>query len=265
MRKEISFSPAATYRGTPWREVCTSVEALESERTVERLFERLMEQLESVIAFDYALVALARPDNLRAPQLFLSRHADFSEVDRYLGDSISIDPVLPGIPLQPHPLSAVDWKDHAGNDLARALLERVKIRYSLNLSNMNRSPEIGFIASVHRGGRFFYSDRESGFMAALFPHVDNLYSTMTSPSEHRASARTQECADAAGLTSREREVLLLLVERLSTFEIADRLCISPRTVGTHLDHIYSKLAVAGRRGVWDLIQARESPRSFSLP
>ena len=45
---------------------------------------------------------------------------------------------------------------------------------------------------------------------------------------------------------RELEVLELLTEGLSPAEIAGRLVISAKTVGTHLEHIFSKLGVHSR-------------------
>jgi two-component system, NarL family, nitrate/nitrite response regulator NarL len=48
------------------------------------------------------------------------------------------------------------------------------------------------------------------------------------------------------LTRREFEVLSLLVEGLSQPEIAERLFISPKTVGKHLEHILAKLGVHSR-------------------
>jgi DNA-binding NarL/FixJ family response regulator len=48
------------------------------------------------------------------------------------------------------------------------------------------------------------------------------------------------------LTTREREVLGLLVEGLDDREIAARLVISRNTVGTHVDHIFAKLGVHSR-------------------
>ncbi len=49
-----------------------------------------------------------------------------------------------------------------------------------------------------------------------------------------------------GLTSREREILELMVEGLITKEIADRTSLSYHTVDTHLRNIYSKLQVHNR-------------------
>jgi DNA-binding NarL/FixJ family response regulator len=50
-------------------------------------------------------------------------------------------------------------------------------------------------------------------------------------------------AVATGLTRREREVLRLLVEGLRSEEIARRLYISRKTVGTHIENILRKLGV----------------------
>ena len=49
-----------------------------------------------------------------------------------------------------------------------------------------------------------------------------------------------------GLSPRELEVLRLLVEDRSSREIANQLCISRRTVTTHMTHIYTKLGVSSR-------------------
>ncbi len=49
-----------------------------------------------------------------------------------------------------------------------------------------------------------------------------------------------------GLTSREREILELMVEGLIKKEIADRLSLSYHTVDTHLRNIYGKLHVHNR-------------------
>jgi DNA-binding NarL/FixJ family response regulator len=66
----------------------------------------------------------------------------------------------------------------------------------------------------------------------------------------RHSARTVSANSAepalAALTARETEVLALLAGGLTQAEIAARLVLSPRTVGTHIQHILSKLDVHNR-------------------
>jgi HD-GYP domain-containing protein (c-di-GMP phosphodiesterase class II) len=60
---------------------------------------------------------------------------------------------------------------------------------------------------------------------------------------HRVPRRRE---GPAGLTSREIEVLRLLARGLSNKEIAERLVISPKTVGNHVEHIYAKIDASTR-------------------
>jgi DNA-binding CsgD family transcriptional regulator len=60
---------------------------------------------------------------------------------------------------------------------------------------------------------------------------------------HRVTRRRE---GPAGLTPREVEVLRLLARGLSNKEIAARLSISPKTVGNHAEHIYSKIGAPTR-------------------
>jgi DNA-binding NarL/FixJ family response regulator len=48
------------------------------------------------------------------------------------------------------------------------------------------------------------------------------------------------------LSPREFEILRLLSEGLRQADIAERLVLSPKTVGTHIQHILSKLGVHSR-------------------
>jgi DNA-binding CsgD family transcriptional regulator len=49
-----------------------------------------------------------------------------------------------------------------------------------------------------------------------------------------------------GLTPREREVLQLLADGYTPAEISQRLFISRRTVGTHVENLFRKLGVRSR-------------------
>jgi HD-GYP domain-containing protein (c-di-GMP phosphodiesterase class II) len=50
----------------------------------------------------------------------------------------------------------------------------------------------------------------------------------------------------AGLTAREVEVLALLVRGLPNKQVAAALAVTPRTVGSHIEHIYTKIGVSTR-------------------
>ena len=60
---------------------------------------------------------------------------------------------------------------------------------------------------------------------------------------HRVPRRRE---GPAGLTTREVEVLRLLARGLSNKEIAERLVISPKTAGNHIEHIYAKIDASSR-------------------
>jgi DNA-binding CsgD family transcriptional regulator len=49
-----------------------------------------------------------------------------------------------------------------------------------------------------------------------------------------------------GLTRREMEVARLIVDGCTNQQIAERLFVSPRTVETHISHIFAKLEVTSR-------------------
>ncbi len=60
---------------------------------------------------------------------------------------------------------------------------------------------------------------------------------------HRVTRRRE---GPAGLTVREVDVLRLLARGLSNKEIAQRLVITPKTAGNHVEHIYAKIGASTR-------------------
>lgn len=60
------------------------------------------------------------------------------------------------------------------------------------------------------------------------------------------SAPSSTHRPAGNLSPREVEVLRLVAAGLTNREVADRLCLSPRTVGQHLFSIYNKLGISSR-------------------
>ena len=62
---------------------------------------------------------------------------------------------------------------------------------------------------------------------------------------HRVARRRE---GPFGLTAREVDVLRLLALGLSNKEIAQRLVITPKTVGNHVEHVYAKIGTRSRAG-----------------
>lgn len=76
--------------------------------------------------------------------------------------------------------------------------------------------------------------------------------------EHRlpSPSRLMECL---GLTAREAEIALLLARGASNRECAQRLDISPYTVRTHVEHIFSKLGIRSRKALALRLLAADAP------
>jgi LuxR family maltose regulon positive regulatory protein len=75
---------------------------------------------------------------------------------------------------------------------------------------------------------------------------DNSQRAVTELDEDQSSALTQPVSPLVSLTSREKEILELLVQGHANKDIAARLFVSIDTVKTHLRNIYGKLDVKSR-------------------
>ncbi len=73
---------------------------------------------------------------------------------------------------------------------------------------------------------------------------ESLFSAEQLLHAHRWCTGVQACWN--DLTQREHEVLRLLAQGINAHEIAQRLCISPHTVDTHLRNLTHKLKVSNR-------------------
>lgn len=93
------------------------------------------------------------------------------------------------------------------------------------------------------------SDRVAGLLVGADDYlakpvsVDELLARVR---RHLQRSAALEAEPSSGLTARENDVLGLLTRGLGPVEIARELSISPKTVATHVEHIYSKLGVHTR-------------------
>ena len=97
------------------------------------------------------------------------------------------------------------------------------------------------------GERVESYDRVAGLMVGADDYVTKPFAPDELVARIRALfRRARPAADDRGLTRREREVLTLLAEGLPQREIARRLVITPKTVGSHIEHILEKLGAHSR-------------------
>ncbi|GAA4487260.1 LuxR C-terminal-related transcriptional regulator [Rhodococcus olei] len=80
--------------------------------------------------------------------------------------------------------------------------------------------------------------------------------TLAEQCDHATTPAILEAARPLPLTSREREVASMVAVGMSNREIAERLCVSVRTVEGHIYRACMKLDVADRSGLADSLRAR---------
>ena len=92
------------------------------------------------------------------------------------------------------------------------------------------------------------SDRVAGLLVGADDYLAKPVASDELVARVRRHLRRLETWNGAGvrLTVREREILRLLADGLAPPQIAASLGISPKTVSTHVEHIYSKLGVHTR-------------------
>jgi non-specific serine/threonine protein kinase len=82
--------------------------------------------------------------------------------------------------------------------------------------------------------------------------------------DNPTSPSLAEIASPSPLTQRQQDVALLVGQGLTNRQIADRLIITERTAGAHIEHILDKLGFTSRTqiGVWvaGTIPADSTPR-----
>lgn len=98
------------------------------------------------------------------------------------------------------------------------------------------------------GDRTDASDRVAGLMIGADDYLAKPVAADELVARVRRHLRRLQTWNGAGvrLTAREREVLGLLAGGLAPSQIAASLGITPKTVATHVEHIYAKLGVHTR-------------------
>jgi len=176
---------------------------------------------------------------------------------------------------KPGPLTVAEW-------------ERVRLAPQLAERMLRRSAALAPIASLvgQQRERLDGSGYPAGLAGGAIPPAARLlaaadsYQAMLEPRPHRPARSANEAAgelrcdaragrldpdaaaavlaaaghrvtrpaNVAGLTAREIDVLRLAVRGLSNKQIAASLVVAPKTVGNHIEHIYTKIGVSNRAG-----------------
>jgi len=138
---------------------------------------------------------------------------------------VLLDVLLPGI---------------SGYEVLRALHETIDEDLAIILMSGERSGREDVVAALLLGA--------DDYLVKPFRGDELLARIRRSLRRHRpVSPSTNGAASVLDtLTAREAEVLAFLAEGFTQADIAVRLVVSPRTVGTHIQHILAKLDVHNR-------------------
>ncbi len=239
----------------PWQRIAAFLEAIESERTMAAFAARALSALDLLFDFDYAFFVVTDAQEIQKVSYFGNRHFSESLLRDYFSHYVQRDPVLP---LLPHiRMGRADWTKYDKDGFTTDFVSRTGSTHAFALSNLVETGGLG-------GGAHEYAETDMMTAAAPYPHLHNLSSAILSPEEHH-TRELRRSFEAAGLTPREQEVAFFLSERLSVGEIAERLFISRKTVAKHLEHIYLKLGLHGKRDVYEqLLGAPREWRGLSI-
>ncbi len=239
----------------PWKKVNDFLVAVGSQRSLKTLGDVALREIGSLVPLDTGrfLVWLGTPE--RGP-VGLGRRGNSKKVivdfrippeqtREYFEYFVTVDPTLPFYPLT-HRAIVSWWRRDC--EISRDLMRRYGTRHAMHVRSQEYWGGKGFTFSIRRATGRGFTEREMAIFFSLRPHLDNLVSLIRDPAKARRE-RLVAAAHACGLTPRESEVTLLLCDRLSAAEIAERLKISRRTVEKHTERLYMKLGVNNRRGL----------------
>ncbi|WP_331772811.1 helix-turn-helix transcriptional regulator (plasmid) [Embleya sp. NBC_00888] len=136
-------------------------------------------------------------------------------------------------------------------------------RQALAVENAERWPFEHARIRLYRGERLRRGRSPAQARAQLRGAVGAFERLGATPWVERANHELRACGepvralvdpDAAGLTPQQREIARLAAAGLTNKQIGEKLFLSPRTVSTHLHHVFPKLGVTSRAALRDALE-----------
>jgi len=166
-----------------------------------------------------------------------------------LGDRAGIADTLESIAS----LAATETRSERAVQLAGAAAG-IREQVGAPLSPMRRSMLDHWLVPVRQalGAETTTRAWEAGRDLAAEQALDLAVAVTEAPTTRSSEPPERSAQQVAGLSPREREVAALLALGLSNRQIAQRLVVTERTVGAHIEHILDKLGFASRHqvGAW---------------
>ena len=228
----------------PWHGISVFLEGVLGETTTRGLAEAVLVSVDSLIPHDFAVFLIADARDLAHPRLLVHHRADETLLKDYLDHFIHLDPTLSLLPGAER--FEVDWGKYSTSEFTLDFMSRMGMPVAIGIGDIHLDGDSGFVLVLYRSGGNGFATDEKLILAALQPHLHNLSSGLLDPFQFR-NGTTSSLPPSLGLTPREGEIALLLRSRPTVAEIAEKLTISRKTAAKHLESIYLKLGVDGKR------------------
>ncbi len=138
----------------------------------------------------------------------------------------------------------------------KAMFAPSNIHYSAIITMIYEGIFLGVINLFRPKKDGDFTDEEMFFLDMLKSHLSyRLYQSMQKKKERETAYPTkEELTEQYNLTSREVEVVYLMLDGISKNQICDQLCISPNTLKKHTLNIYKKLEIKSWRELFSLLK-----------
>lgn len=203
-------------------------------RSITRRADRLLELVRAAVPFAAGTVAWRSPETGRLQPLATWGYPDKAR-DFLLRDFVQDDPGFDAVAAEPE--RVMFWADvpgFASSASARTVLRPLGYGEGTTLVRAEGGAAVGV---VHLSlAQDTVPPQARRFLTALRPDLWRLVTDARRTATHPIP------------TARELDVLALMAEGLTNQQIAHRLALSVSTVGSHVEHLYAKLAVGSRVG-----------------
>lgn len=128
------------------------------------------------------------------------------------------------------------------------------IHYSAQISLAHKKEFLGIVSLYRIKGDSDFSDKEMYMLDQFKNHLSfRLYKERNSGGRKVLPPSAELLARQYMLTSREEEILELLLSDVPTEEIMSRLCISIHTLKKHKSNLYKKLNISGKHALYRIL------------
>lgn len=222
----------------------------------------LLEMLDTLIPFQQASFYLASKEKEHRLADPVGKGIPQSELQRYIEEYEDLDYTrwvfMSGKTMVYRETDLFPDKIRQDNAYYRDIYVPAGIYYSAQMSIAHGDTFLGIISLYRNMGQGDFTDKEMFILDLLKDHLDNRANIEWEKEKNeltniknKVSYDAYHFVERYGLTTREVEVLGLLLAGIPNRTICDTLVISPNTIKKHTLSIYKKLGINNR---WELIK-----------